>query len=174
MRVDIPRRIYKQGQVSIRYLAVSLLIVGLVLVAATLLILEKLILSRLFRLSADVYNIGTTGNLSARVLSLTGKDELSSLGSTINEMLAALEHSLNKEREREKRHYSQNKTLAELAKRKMLEFSNLNARLTEITEAAARTLKVERVSVWLYNDEQSKLRCINLYERSTNQLFCAR
>jgi hypothetical protein len=73
MRVDIPRRIYKQGQVSIRYLAVSLLIVGLVLVAATLLILEKLILSRLFRLSADVYNIGTTGNLSARVLSLRAK-----------------------------------------------------------------------------------------------------
>jgi GAF domain-containing protein len=84
-------------------------------------------------------------------------------------MLAALEHSLNKEREREKRHYTQNKTLAELAKRKMLEFSNLNARLSEITEAAAHTLKVERVSVWLYNDEQSKLRCINLYERSTNQ-----
>ncbi|MBW4638829.1 MAG: EAL domain-containing protein [Gloeocapsa sp. UFS-A4-WI-NPMV-4B04] len=169
MRVDIPRRIYKQGQLSIRYLGVSLLIVGLVLVAATLLILEKLILSRLFRLSADVYNIGTTGNLSARVLSLSGKDELARLGSTINEMLAALEHSLNKEREREKRHYTQNKTLAELAKRKMLEFSNLNARLSEITEAAAHTLKVERVSVWLYNDEQSKLRCLNLYERSTNQ-----
>jgi len=169
MRVDSPRRIYKQGQESIRYLISSLVVVGLVFVIATLLILEKLILARLSRLSAGVYSIGTSGDLSTRVLPIRGKDELSSLGSTINEMLAALEHSLHEQRKSEERYHKQNNVLAELAKHKTLDRGNLNASLREITEAAAHTLEVERTSVWLYNDEHSKLHCIDLYKRSTGQ-----
>lgn len=169
MRVDSPRPIYKQGQASIRYLILSLLVVGLVFGVATLLILEKLILARLSRLSNNVQSIGTSGDLSTRVIPMTGRDELSSLGSTINEMLEALEHSLHEQRNREDRFHKQNGVLAELAKHKTLDCSNLNASFREITEAAARTLEVERASVWLYNDEYSKLHCLDLYERITGQ-----
>lgn len=72
-------------------------------------------------------------------------------------------------RESERRLREQNRVLVELARRKTLNLGDLNAALGEITEAAAYTLKVERASVWLYNDDRSKIRCINLYEQSINR-----
>ncbi|WP_250121460.1 EAL domain-containing protein [Chroococcidiopsis sp. CCMEE 29] len=165
LRVDSPRLIYKQGQASIRYFVFSLLVVGLVFGIGTLLLLEKLVLSRLSRLSADVSSIGTSGELSARVLPVSGRDELSSLASTINEMLAALEEVQHQQRDSEERFHRYNNVLAALAKRKILACSDLKASLREIIEASAQTLEVERACVWLHNKERSKMQCIDLYER---------
>jgi PAS domain S-box-containing protein len=68
-------------------------------------------------------------------------------------------------------HYlrSQSQTLMRLAKSNTFSQSNLNAALREITETAARSLLVQRVGVWLYNSDQSKIECIDLYDVSTNQ-----
>ncbi len=173
MRVDIARNIYQQGQASIYYLGLSLLIVGLVFSGAALLLLEQLILSRLFRLSSDVRRIGSNGALSARVLSITGKDELSSLAKTINGMLEALENSQRKQREREERYYKYNRVLAQLTKSQTLQHGDLNARFREITEVAACTLEAERASVWLYDAQSAKMYCVELYQRSTSQHFLA-
>ncbi len=90
LRVTLPRPIYEQGQVSARYQLISLLVVGVVFGIVTLILLEKLVLSRLARLSADVGQIGTSGDLSVRAF-VSGKDELSHLANKINEMLGALE-----------------------------------------------------------------------------------
>ena len=61
----------------------------------------------------------------------------------------------------------QSRTLVQLARSKNLrQKSNLNGALKEITEAAARTLEVERVSIWLYNQGRYNLECIDLYELS--------
>jgi class 3 adenylate cyclase len=105
LRADIPREIYKQGQVSLNYLILSLLGVGIVFSIGTLLLLEKTVLSRLANLSTNVEYIGTSTDLSLRVF-VTGNDELTSLGNTINSMLEALESSSKKlkaERERAER-----------------------------------------------------------------------
>jgi diguanylate cyclase (GGDEF)-like protein len=169
MRVDLPRNIYAQGQVSIYYLFLSLLAVGLVFSGATLLLLEQLVLSRLCRLSSDVRSIGSSGDLSARVLSMTGKDELSSLADTINSMLEALAYSQHKQQESKERYYRYSRILAELTRRQTLEHGDLSARFWEITETAACTLEVERASVWLYDAERLKMQCIDLYERSMGQ-----
>lgn len=72
-------------------------------------------------------------------------------------------------RESERRLREQNKVLVELAKRKTFKFGDLNAALREITEAATRTLGIERAGVWLYNEDRSKIHCINLYERSADR-----
>jgi class 3 adenylate cyclase len=64
-----------------------------------------MVLSRLANLSANVEQIGTSTDLSLRVF-VTGKDELTTLGNTINSMLDALESSAKKivaERERAER-----------------------------------------------------------------------
>ncbi|MGB7441479.1 MAG: adenylate/guanylate cyclase domain-containing protein [Coleofasciculaceae cyanobacterium] len=92
LQVNIPREIYQQGQISLRYLILSLLIVGIVFTVVTLLLLEKMVLSRLANLSTNVKRIGTSSDLSLRV-AVTGKDELTSLAETINSMLAALDIS---------------------------------------------------------------------------------
>lgn len=83
-------------------------------------------------------------------------------------------------RESEERLRRQTQILMKLARRKTLNGGDLNAAIREITEAAAQTLEIERVSVWLYNnfklqvadkDDSStlKLVCIDLYERSANR-----
>ncbi|MUL35154.1 EAL domain-containing protein [Gloeocapsopsis dulcis] len=170
LRVDTPRLIYQQGQASTRYILSSLLIVGVMFVVATLLLIEKLILSRLSRLSAAVEGIGRSGDLAARVFSMSGQDELSSLAGTINDMLEALKHSIEEQRQSEERYHTYDRVLAELSKHKMIDCSNLHINLQEITEAAAHTLEVERVGVWVYDDElYKKLLCVDLYRKSTDE-----
>lgn len=165
VRVDSSRGIYQQGQNIFRYLALSLILVVVVFGVATVL-LEKMVLSRLSRLNAGVSSIRTTGDLAARVPLIAGKDELSSLTATINGMLAALEHSQHEQRQSEQRLRRQNVVLAELAKRKVLDHPDVQTSLREITETAAHTLGVERASVWLYNEDRSRIRCIDIYEQS--------
>ncbi len=63
----------------------------------------------------------------------------------------------------------QNTVLMELARRKTLRLGDLHAALREITEATTNTLGIERTSVWLYNAECSKIKCIDLYEWSTSR-----
>ncbi|MEH2322287.1 MAG: ATP-binding protein [Nostoc sp.] len=68
---------------------------------------------------------------------------------------------------KENRRRKQSQTLVQLARSKRFQQGDLNGALKEITEAAARTLLVRRVSVWLYNQERSKIECIDLYDVST-------
>ncbi|MEG4443127.1 CHASE4 domain-containing protein [Microcoleus sp. AT9_B5] len=89
LRVDIPREIYRQGQISLLYLLGSVALVGFGLVGCTLLLLERLVLSRLSGLAKAVNHISSSQDLSVR-LPVTGEDELSELAHTINGMLSAI------------------------------------------------------------------------------------
>ncbi|MBD2344095.1 GAF domain-containing sensor histidine kinase [Anabaena subtropica] len=60
----------------------------------------------------------------------------------------------------------QNQTLVQLARSKTFQQGPLHAVLEEITEAAAQTLLVERVSLWLYNQDGSAIECMDLYDVS--------
>jgi two-component system NtrC family sensor kinase len=92
LRVDMPREIHRQGKASVSFFLLSLLAVGLAFGLVSLWHLEKYVLSRLTRLSRSVSDIGTRGDLSARV-AVAGADELSSLAEAINGMLEKLERS---------------------------------------------------------------------------------
>ncbi|MEH2198831.1 sensor histidine kinase [Nostoc sp.] len=70
---------------------------------------------------------------------------------------------------RENSRRKQSQTLVQLARSKTFQQGNLNAVLREITETAAQTLLVKRVGVWLYNEERSKIECIDLYDTSTKE-----
>lgn len=89
LRVDIPREIYRQGQISLLYLLISVGLAGVGLVGCTLLLLEHLVLSRLTGLAKAVNRVSSSQDLSVR-LPVTGEDELSDLAHTINGMLSAL------------------------------------------------------------------------------------
>lgn len=92
LRVEVDRGIYRQGQATLELFTSSILAVGLAFSAIALLLLEKLVLARLEDLSTSVNNIATSGNLDLRV-EMSGADELSGLGDTINRMLEALSNS---------------------------------------------------------------------------------
>ncbi len=75
-------------------------------------------------------------------------------------------------KENEQRRQSQ--TLVQLARNKKFQQGNLHTTLKEITEAAARTLSVKRVGVWLYNEDSSAIECIDLYDVITKEHTCGR
>ncbi|BAZ49302.1 multi-sensor signal transduction histidine kinase [Nostoc sp. NIES-4103] len=69
--------------------------------------------------------------------------------------------------EQQLRQHSQ--ALAELAKHRAVSEGDLETAFHLITEKAAQALEVERVSIWLYNSDRTKLQCVDLYERSHNR-----
>jgi PAS domain S-box-containing protein len=92
LRVDLPRDIFIRGQTTFLYLMAAVVGVGLIFGAVVLLILKQMVLAPLARLSSCVAGIINTGNIGDRVV-VTGRDELGSLATKINEMLDALEAS---------------------------------------------------------------------------------
>lgn len=69
-------------------------------------------------------------------------------------------------RDGEKRLRKQNRALTSLAKSQTLNHGSLSAAVEEITEVAASILEVDRAGVWLYNENSSQLRRLNLYDRN--------
>jgi PAS domain S-box-containing protein len=102
LRVDRARDIYQQGQTTLFYLVVVLVLGGLIVGAVLAWSLQRTVISRLGRLSREVQAIGASGDLSRRV-SPQGQDEVGSLASEMNRMLGSLEATqrLLRQRERE-------------------------------------------------------------------------
>jgi hypothetical protein len=90
LRVDLPREIYKEAQKNATYFIYSLIVTASTFSVAIALLIERLVVSRVTRLDDMVKRIGKRGDMSARVPA-TGNDEISSLGNSINNMLALLE-----------------------------------------------------------------------------------
>ncbi|MBD2469375.1 GAF domain-containing protein [Nostoc sp. FACHB-145] len=62
-----------------------------------------------------------------------------------------------------------NQILVQLARSNNLQRGNLKATLQEITEVVARTLLVNRVGVWLYNQERTAIECLDVYDIGKNE-----
>ncbi len=69
-------------------------------------------------------------------------------------------------RENEVRLQRQNAALVKLDMRKVLVLGNLPAAVRKINETVVEALEVERVSVWLHNDDFTAIHCLDLYEKS--------
>jgi methyl-accepting chemotaxis protein PixJ len=163
LRLSEPRTIFAQGQASLDYLVLAILITGAIFGASALLLLEKSILSRLGYLDRSVKKIGTSGILSERI-ALPGKDELSNLANTLNATWEQLERSQKALNENAEQLQYQNLVIAALSRNEALTRGDVRQAARAFTEAASETLNVERVSVWLYNTKQTNLTCIDLYE----------
>lgn len=90
IRANTPRDIYKQGQISVRYFTVAMLVFGLIFTVASMLQLERGILARVTSISRSVGRIGLSGDLGERI-PVSGQDELSSLSIIINQMLDTIQ-----------------------------------------------------------------------------------
>jgi diguanylate cyclase (GGDEF)-like protein/PAS domain S-box-containing protein len=97
MRIDKERLIFAQGKASMNYFILSLLVIGLVFILATLSFLEVTVLSRVIRLSSEVKDIGSTGDLLKKT-TVSGQDEVSGLSTAINQMLESVRVSTERDR----------------------------------------------------------------------------
>jgi PAS domain S-box-containing protein len=101
LRVDYPRDIYQQGQQTLTYLLLALLVSGLLVGGTLVLLLERTIIARLGQLNREVHEIGASSNASQRV-SAQGRDEVGSLASEINHALESLDNAQHLLRQRER------------------------------------------------------------------------
>lgn len=90
LRVTSPRTGFLQGQVTVQYFSVLLIIFVLLFGIISLFALEKTILSRLSQLNQQVFAVAKRNEPSLRV-QVPGQDELSRLADSINKMLSSLE-----------------------------------------------------------------------------------
>lgn len=92
LQIEIPRAIYFQGIATVLYFLLSLIAAGLLIAGAVIWALEKLLLRRIAAFQRTVAEIQRSGDLSRRIQE-TGKDELSVLVHTTNQMLEAVQQS---------------------------------------------------------------------------------
>jgi signal transduction histidine kinase len=113
IKLEMDRKILKQGILSIRYLLLSLLIIGIPFAFGAKILLQKFVLTRVVKLNTTVTDIGNSGDFSKRA-EVLGSDELGSLSSSVNGMLETLEQSMNELKEQERLMRDSNDKLMEL------------------------------------------------------------
>lgn len=82
-------------------------------------------------------------------------------------MLYGIARNVTAQRQLESRLRAQQKVLAELMRHPAIQGGDLAIAMHAITEAAARTLGVERVSIWYFNDDKSHVHCRDLFDLSS-------
>ncbi|MBD2449756.1 response regulator [Nostoc sp. FACHB-152] len=144
-------------------------------------------LSKAAKTLAGTATSGSVTNETESVVFVEGIAELEVLGQSFNQMSGQLRASFEElemrveqrtqelqqeifERIQNEQQLSQHsQALAELAKHRSISEGDLETAFHIITEKAAQALEVERVSIWLYSSDRSKLQCVDLYERSHNR-----
>lgn len=93
-------------------------------------------------------------------------------GTAFTTMLAsymmARQRSESELRARDERLMRQNAVLAQLTRREMVTPVTLGDSFKELTASAAYTLATERVSIWMLNEDNSRLRCACLFRSREN------
>ena len=87
----------------------------------------------------------------------------------ISEDITERKHIEHVERERARVLEQQQIALYELAKHDAIYTGNLEEALRMITETGSRVLGVERASIWIFNEQGTTLKLLDLYERTPNR-----
>jgi diguanylate cyclase (GGDEF)-like protein len=96
---------------------------------------------------------------TASPIKVQGHDEISTMADVINENIIKIQNVLDR-----KSGYQQ--ALMEWSK---VDYKDRNLTLKKATELSAKALHVERVSIWLFNYDQTVLTCEDLYTLDTEQ-----
>jgi two-component sensor histidine kinase/sensor domain CHASE-containing protein len=88
LKVDTPRDIQQQGERTLKFLFIWLLVIGAALCGVVMLTIDVTVLSRLMHLGRSLLSIGTSGDPRKRI-QISGKDQIAYIGAAINGMLDA-------------------------------------------------------------------------------------
>jgi PAS domain S-box-containing protein len=101
-RVDLARDSHRQGHKVMLYFTFALVVCMVMLGVVMHWLLQRFVTSRLSALTTTIGGIAARQDASARV-AVEGRDELGSLATSLNQMLAAIEHSQHAVKENEAR-----------------------------------------------------------------------
>jgi len=146
--------------------AVLILIFGVLLSIGISVLLQRSISSPVIGLARTAQRIADKADYSIRAVKL-GNDEIGAFTDSFNEMVLKIENQNKSLSEFGARLGAQNRALQHIVSTNInIQTDNLKKAINEILETAADTMRVERVNVWLYDEEKTKIRCIDLYEKS--------
>lgn len=130
-------------------------------------VLARSVTTPIQQIASAVERLGR-GYLDTRI-PVRGKDELAVLGSNVNQMAMQIQTLLNAARQNAEQLSQQNDVLATLARDEALIQGDARAAAKTFTEAIAKTLKVQRVSIWAFSSDRLSLNCLSQYDRSDDQ-----
>jgi diguanylate cyclase (GGDEF)-like protein len=93
-------------------------------------------------------------NKTAQPIMLQSHDEISVMAEMVNENILKIQSALQR-----KADYQQ--ALLEWSK---VDYQDENITINKATELSAKALHIERVSIWLFNDDHTTLTCADLYQ----------
>ncbi len=96
IRINMPRSVYEQGQLSVSYLIIFALLTTIVLTVIILIAVDRFVLTPIALLSYEVSRVGTMDDTNENPQKVTvpkQQDEISYLADCINTMLSALRNS---------------------------------------------------------------------------------
>jgi PAS domain S-box-containing protein len=100
IKVATPRSIYQEGQKSIATFTILFAVIAVIFAITMLILLERTVLSRILALYKQVLAISQNKDKKARI-SLSGNDEISKLGTEINNTLDSLNQAISAQQESE-------------------------------------------------------------------------
>jgi len=166
--------IYIEGRTTFWSYLLLLAAIGVLFGVLGIGLLERLVLARLARLSEGLGRIARERDFSGRV-EAEGSDELGQLGESINHTLQGLEEArleceeVRTMRENDDRLRRQVPALAEFSLRTLRESGNLDDIIHQLTEMAARTIEVQRVGVWFFSDDHTRLVGRDLFDSGVKE-----
>ncbi|MBE9181890.1 HAMP domain-containing protein [Oculatella sp. LEGE 06141] len=102
-------------------------------------------------------------------LSFRGNDEVATLGANLNLMADQIQMLLITLRQNAAQLRRENEVLFNLSRDEALIQGNTKAAAKTFTEVIAKTLNIERVSVWLYNSDRSELTSLDQFDQSSQR-----
>ena len=105
LKSQMPRTLYNSYIDTVLYFIITIILFGVFFVGLVLYSLDKNVLTRLDRIMGEIRIIGKKGDLKDRI-TVTGKDELSDLASSINSTVQALQKSEKNLEDSEKKYRS--------------------------------------------------------------------
>jgi twitching motility protein PilJ len=145
--------------------------IGILLSISLVIIFVILIIKRTIKpiiLTTKIVQKFAKGELDLR-LQLKNQDELGILGANIDRMAEKIQNLIFQNQKNTETLIHHNELINKLARSEELHLGNFKAAAFGFTEEVAKTLGVERVSVWLYKDTRDAIFCFDLYQTNENR-----
>lgn len=168
IRVELDRGIYRQGREVILKFLLYLAVVAIVAAVVLIVFIEQTVLLRLKSLGKRVSEIGSSGNLKARI-PLSGRDEITDLTIAFNEMMVSLDELDCKRRGAEEELRTANDKLEERVNERTAELHEANLALRD--EIAERTRMESIIKEMAFHDHLTGLPNRTLFNDRLSQII---